>query len=323
MFLGVDGGGTKTAVCLLRSDGTLAGRARAAGIYYLADEIELVDRVLATGIADVCDQAGISSAEIDYAFFGLPSYGEVSGDVPALDAAPRAVLGHDRYACDNDSVCAWAGSLGGADGINVVSGTGSIAYGRRLGRGVRVGGWGELFGDEGSAYWIAIHALNAVSRMSDGRLAEGPLAKTIRGQLQLQQSLDLIDVVIHRWHGSRREIAGLSRHVVAAADLGDVHAAGILADAGRELALLADTARARLGYGEAEAIKVSYSGGGFSTPRILGAFKRELTALGDGYVLSRPLYPPVIGAALYAATLAGKPLEPDALRRLHSSSSAT
>ena len=53
------------------------------------------------------------------------------------------------------------GSLAGEDGINVISGTGSMTYGERQGLGHRVGGWGELFGDEGSAYWVATQGLNA------------------------------------------------------------------------------------------------------------------------------------------------------------------
>lgn len=316
MFLGVDGGGTKTAFCLLRRDGTVAARAQAAGSYYFTDGIELVGRVLRDGIDQVRTEAGIAPDGIDYAFFGLPSYGEVSGDVPALDAAPRPVLGHDRYACDNDMVCGWAGSLGAADGINVISGTGSMTYGERGGRGVRVGGWGELFGDEGSAYWIAIRGLGAYSRMSDGRLPAGALLETIQRHLALSAELDLVDVVLNRWQGGRSEIAALSRQVAEAADHGDACAAGILADAGRELALLVDTTHRRLDYAAVESVPVSYSGGTFAAPQILDAFRRELATLHDGYRLQQPLYPPVVGAALYAAKLAGSPLDAQALARL-------
>ncbi len=318
MFLGVDGGGTKTAFCLVDREGTVAAQARMGGIYYLSEGIELVSRVLGDGVATICRRAGISSEDIEYAFFGLPSYGEVSRDVCALDAAPRSVLGHDRYACGNDMVCGWAGSLAVADGITVISGTGSIAYGRRGGRDVRVGGWGELFGDEGSAYWIAIRGLNAVSRMSDGRLPAGPLAETIRRQLGIAANLDLIDVILNRWEGSRREIAALSRQVVEAAELGDTSAAAVLADAGRELALLVDATRRRLGYAPEETVSVSYSGGTFSATAILRAFRRELASFHHGYQVRRPLYPPVIGAALYAATLADTPLGDTALERLRS-----
>ncbi|MEV4076993.1 N-acetylglucosamine kinase [Nonomuraea fuscirosea] len=319
MFLGVDGGGTKTAFCLVDQGGTVAGRARTAGSYYFSQASEgigIVERALRQGVEAVCADAGIEPSGITYAFFGLPGYGEAPGDLPVLDAAPRAVLGHDRYTCDNDTVCGWAGSLGAADGINVLSGTGSMTYGERSGRGVRVGGWGELFGDEGSAYWIAVRGLNAFTRMSDGRLPEGPLAGVLRRHLSLTSDLTVIDVVFNRWRGDRGEIAALSRRVVEAAGLGDACAAAILAEAGRELALLVDTTRERLGFEPGEPVPVSYSGGTFTAEAVLEAFTRELKSLHAGYELRRPLYEPVVGAALYAAKLAGTPLDRVALDRL-------
>jgi N-acetylglucosamine kinase-like BadF-type ATPase len=318
MFLGVDGGGTKTAFCLVDRDGKVVGRARTAGSYYFSEGIGLVERALKQGIDSVCADAGIEPSDIAYAFFGLPGYGEVAGDIPLLDAAPRAVLGHDRYACNNDMVCGWAGSLGAVDGINVLSGTGSMTYGERSGRGVRMGGWGELFSDEGSAYWIAVRGLNAFSRMSDGRMPEGPLAEVFRRHLSLASDFDVIDIVFNRWHGSRGDIAALSRWVVEAAGLGDECAAAILSEAGRELALLVDATRHRLDFEPGEPVPVSYSGGTFTADAVLEAFTREMKDRYAGYELRRPLYEPVIGAALYAAKLNGTPLDRAALDRLRS-----
>jgi N-acetylglucosamine kinase-like BadF-type ATPase len=318
MYLGVDGGGTKTALCLVDRHGRVTAQTQVASIYYFTEGIGLVDRVLREGVARVCADAGITPAEIDFAFFGMPAYGESSPDVAALDAAPQTVLGHDRYACDNDMVCGWAGSLAGADGINVISGTGSMTYGERAGVGARVGGWGELFGDEGSAYWIAVRGLNLFSRMSDGRLPAGPLADVFRRHLDLPTDLDLVDVVHGRWQGGRSEIAALSRQVAEAADLGDAEAAAVLRAAGRELAVLVDATRVRLGFGDHETVPVSYSGGTFAAAAVLDAFRRELTALSDRYELRRPLHPPVVGAALYAAKLAGEPLGAAALEQLRS-----
>ena len=308
MYLGVDGGGTKTALCLLREDGRVAAEALAPSCYYFADGIGLVSRVLRQGIGEVCQKASVTPADVRYAFFGLPTYGEVSGDVPALDAAPGAILGHDRYACDNDTVCGWSGSLGGIDGINVVSGTGSITYGQRAGKGVRVGGWGELFGDEGSAYWIAIKALNAFSRMGDGRLPVGPLHETLRAHLALEADLDLVDVILNRWQGERREIAALSQVVSEAAEEGDECAAQILSGAAEELADLVDTTRRLLDFGQEE-IPVSYSGGVFNARLVVEGFEAALGQRHDGYELRKPLFSPVLGAAIYAAKLAGEPLE--------------
>jgi N-acetylglucosamine kinase-like BadF-type ATPase len=303
VYLGVDGGGTKTAFCLLAPDGTIVSQVRASGIYYFSAGLALVGRVLEEGVRDVCSQAGISASSIRYAFIGLPGYGEASADLDALDAAPRSVLGHGRYVVDNDMVCGWAGSLGASDGINVVSGTGSIAYGVRDGEGLRAGGWSELFGDEGSAYWIAAQGLRAFSKMSDGRMPAGALLEVFRERLALPADLDLIDLVVNRWQGDRTQIAGLCPYVVEAAELGDPAACAILGHAARELALHVDTIRRRLAFPADEPVAVSWSGGTFNAKPLVEAFTRELAALYDGYQLRRPLYTPDVGAAMYAARL--------------------
>ncbi|GAA1144532.1 BadF/BadG/BcrA/BcrD ATPase family protein [Kribbella jejuensis] len=315
IYLGVDGGGSGTALCLVGSSGEVLAETKAPSCYYLdaaSDEgVTLVERALTAAINEITALAGIRPADITFAFLGLPAYGEVAADVPVLDAIPRAVLGHDRYRCDNDMVCGWAGSLGLADGINVISGTGSMTYGRLGDLGVRVGGWGELFGDEGSGYWIGVRGLQAFAQMSDGRLPPGPLLDVLRAHLGLASDLDLIDVVLNRWRQSRREVAALSRVVVQAAQLGDTAALQIVDDAASELVRLVETTCKRLGF--AGLVPVSYSGGVLTAPEVLKAFTARLPT---AYELREPQYTPVIGAALYAAALVGEPLSQDARRRL-------
>lgn len=316
LYLGVDGGGTKTALCLVTSDGRVVAHQLAASVYYAGRSIELVSDVLAPAVAALCAEAGVTPADVTYGFFALPGYGESSTDRPLLDAAPRRALGHDRYSCDNDMVAGWAGSLGGLDGINVISGTGSMTYGERDGRRVRVGGWGELFGDEGSAHWIAIRGLNAFSRMSDGRERPGPLLGVLREHLRLPSDLDLVDVVMLRWRSDRAQVAGLSRQVVEAADAGDGVAAMILDEAAHELALLVSRTRERLGYAVDDAVRVSWSGGTFGARRVREGFRRAALALHPNDELCEPLLPPVVGAALHAARLATGPLDAAARARL-------
>ena len=314
VFLGVDGGGTKTAFALLRGDGTLLATTLAPSCYYLGQSIDLVEQVLRTGVGAVCGEAGVTPAGITHAFFALPGYGEVSADVETLDAIPARVLGHRRYDCDNDTVAGWAGSLGAADGVNVVAGTGSITYGQRDGRGLRVGGWGELFDDEGSAYWIAVRGLGAFARMSDGRLPAGPLHDILTEHLALGADLDLVDVVLHRWQGDRARIAALARVVTRAASAGDAVCAEILRDAGKALAGLVTATIAQLGYAPGEVVPVSWSGGVFDSAEVRAAFR---THLADAAVdLREPLLSPVLGAALYAARLAGRPLPASAIAGL-------
>ncbi|WP_101951061.1 BadF/BadG/BcrA/BcrD ATPase family protein [Mycobacterium sp. 3519A] len=318
-YLGVDGGGSKTALALIDDGGHVLARATAPTSYYFNDGFDVVERVLSQGVSEICRQAAITPAEIAAAFFGIPGYGEASEDVERLDAVPARVLGHDRYSCNNDMVCGWAGSLACEDGINVISGTGSMTYGERQGVGHRVGGWGELFGDEGSAYWVATAGLNAFSRMSDGRLARGPLYSLLKDHLQLAGDLDVVSLVIEKWAGNRSSIAALSTTVCKAAQAGDAVAAKILSEAADELVTLIETTRKLVGFTDQETVPVSYSGGMFSDEGFLTRFLAAVQRQPAKYDLQRPLLDPALGAALYAAKHSGQPLSSSALHQLSTS----
>ena len=322
VYLGVDGGGTKTALCLVSADGRLLARREAPSCYYLGAGQDvgpgLAAQVLGAAVPAVCADAGLGVAAIGGAFFGLPAYGEASKDLPEIDAIPAAILGHDRYRCDNDMVCGWAGSLALAAGVNVVSGTGSISYGEHDGRHARVGGWGELFGDEGSAYWLAIRGLRAWTRMTDGREPAGPLHALLGDRLQLDAPLDLVSLVHETWQGDRRTVAALAPLVVEAAEQGDPVAGSIVAEAVAELVRLVRVAAERLGFAPGEVVPVTCSGGVFASSTVRDAWAASLTSFG-AYELRPSRFSPVVGAALYAAREVGAPLTPEALTRLEAS----
>ena len=322
MFLGVDGGGTKTAFALIDRQGQVLARHEESSAYYLEVGMDGAAAVLARGCAQLFAAAGVTADDVAFAFFGLPAYGEDRVVQPQLDALPRAVLGHGRYLCGNDMVCSWAGSLACADGISVIAGTGSMAYGRIDGREARAGGWGELFSDEGSAYWIARAGLALFSRMSDGRAPRGPLHALMRTRLALRDDLDLCQVVYGELKGERSKVAALSQLVSEAAAHGDLQAAEILDSAALEVAALVHAVRGQLDVDPGAEVAVSYSGGLFGVDGPLRApFARALAltpAASDagGYRLVAPRLPPVLGAALFAALNAGAPLDATALQRL-------
>jgi N-acetylglucosamine kinase-like BadF-type ATPase len=303
-FLGVDGGGTKTRFALMDAGQKLIGDAQLGASYFPQVGVDGVRDVLTRGVARVLADAGIDETQIAYAFFGLPGYGEDSKVTPVLQSLPASILRHERYACDNDMVCGWAGSLGAADGINIVAGTGSIGYGRRGSVCARAGGWGEAFSDEGSAYWIATQGLNAYSRMSDGRLAKGPLHAVINEELKLTNDLDLCARVYGTNAATRSELAKFSTLVARAAAMGDQQGLAIFRRAGLELAQIADALRQKLGYDANEPVRLSYSGGAFAAGDVLiRPFRDALAAASPAFELCRPLHEPHYGAALYAQKL--------------------
>jgi N-acetylglucosamine kinase-like BadF-type ATPase len=217
-------------------------------------------------------------------------------------------------------VCSWAGSLGCVDGISVIAGTGSMAYGEYAGRQARCGGWGELIGDEGSAYWIAREGMNLFSRMSDGREPRGALYRLVRERLGLADDHYLC-ARIYGAHADRRDaFAQFARLVHDAAEAGDAAAAAIFARGAKELVDCVLAVRRSLQAPDSARLPVSHSGGVFNNARsMVEAFRAGLAAAKAGFEYRAPQFPPAVGAALYAARLAGRALSPAALERLQHS----
>lgn len=308
MFIGVDGGGTKTAFILLGPEARVLAQTEGGTTYHPQVGLEAVREVLRAGLAELLRQAQLPVSAVRHAFFGLPAFGEDPAVDPQLALTPRVTLAAGQYSCGNDMICGWAGALGCADGISVTAGTGSIAYGEFGGRAARAGGWGEVFGDEGSAYWIGREGLAAFSRMSDGRSSPGPLQDLVRRHFGIARDLDLAGRINSPGAAERSTIAQLARVIASAAHAGDTAARAIFERAALELAALVHATRGLLQVPEQHHLPVSYSGGIFDTGAlVLEPFRAELLRRQLPYRLQRPAFPPVVGAALYAARTVAAP----------------
>ena len=308
-YLGVDGGGTKTRFLLLDETGTVLAAHTEGPAYHVEIGAEALRSMLGQGIKTTLRRGGVAASHLTFAFLGLPAYGEDRAAVPLLDAAPSRALPAARYRVGNDMVCGWAGALAGEDGINVVAGTGSIAYGEYQGRSARAGGWGELFSDEGSAYWLAREGLRLFSRMSDGRTPRGALYELVRQQFGLQNDLDLCGALYGKSAAQRSQFAQLSKLVTEAASAGDEQAAALFGRAAHELAEIVDAVRDQLQVPQATELAVSYSGGLFLLgDLLLTPLQAALTGTPRKYRFLGSRLPPDAGAALQAAKLSGTPL---------------
>ncbi len=118
--------------------------------------------------------------------------------------------------------------------VLVISGTGSCCFGRDArGRARKVGGWGHILGDEGSGYEIALRALKAVAGEFD-RSGQWPkLGRQILHDLLLNDANQLIDWV---QSGSKADIGRLAIHVFASAQAGDPLARRLVGEAAERLA---------------------------------------------------------------------------------------
>jgi N-acetylglucosamine kinase-like BadF-type ATPase len=317
MYLGVDGGGTKTAFVLIDQHGNVLAEHQESTCYHIQVGIKGTEKIIHEGILKTLSKANKEVKDLTFAFFGLPAFGEDSKVDKIVNLIPSSILPKNIYRCDNDMVNGWAAASGGEDGINIVAGTGSIAYGVRQKKSARCGGWGELFSDEGSAYWIGIKCLNTFSKMSDGRLPKSSLYNIVKQQLDIVIDLDITALVLTEWQGERSKISALSKLVSVAAEQGDTIAKEIMQDAGYELARIVNSTKNTLKFHKDEPVKVSYSGGVFcSKTLILDPFTQALHQYSSNYVVSAPLYTPVVGAALYACFLSGNSIRSDYLDKL-------
>lgn len=309
MFLGVDGGGTKTSYVVIDADGLVRARHIGPSVSHLAQGFARATDLLLEGIGAILRQAALAPSDLTYAFLGLPSYGEDSATTALMDSMPARLLDAARYRCGNDMVCSWAGSLACADGISVIAGTGSIAYGEYAGRTARAGGWGELIGDEGSAYWIAREGMSLFSRMSDGRAPRGLLYELVRERVGIAVDLDLCARVYGEGVSSRSAFAAFAPLVHEAAQAGDAQAAELFRRGADELVQCARAVRRSLQVPDNIVLPVSNTGGVFQGGALmLDAFRAALRHAHPAFAYCEPQYQPDIGAALYAARLTGRPL---------------
>lgn len=296
-LLAMDGGGSKTLLVLIDRRGTVLDVRRGGG----TNPFDRPDwrEEMAGLLADL--PRGIVAAG-----FGMAGY----GGSPAVSAGQDGMLAEWRrcpYVVRNDVDIACVGAFGGGAGILLLAGTGSMVWASDPdGHALRVGGWGNLFGDEGSAFWIGREALGTLTRALDGREPEA--ASFIEPFCRFMGFPDDpagIDSALLDWYGglrhARSAVAALTRGVESLAEAGNGPARRIVERAAAHLAGHVDAARRRL---QQPTLPWSEAGGAFRNASL-----RQAVIDMCGAPVA-PLLPPVGGAALLAARRAG--WDPDA-----------
>lgn len=241
--LGIDAGGTKTVCYLADAHGDILAEGRGGGANLQAvGELE-VEKVL----HQVMD-AAIGDRPVVPAVICLGIAGVDRPDDAALVRTIMKRIGYKaRVLVVNDALVALEAGAPRQPGVVIISGTGSISYGRNAsGEAARSGGWGYVLGDEGSGYWIGRAALRAVLREADKRGPRTALTQMLLDHFGVGQAQGLIHEVYHT-NLKPSAIGALARSVQAAFLLGDKAAVGILRSAADELESAAISVAGRLG----------------------------------------------------------------------------
>jgi len=316
LFLGIDGGGSRTQACLGDERGRILAKATAGpsnpvkvGIEAAKKELlraahAVLCRVPTRPAGDKPPLAGRARGRRQHPLLAAVCAGVAGVDRPVVSrpllAWLRKAIPARHYLLTTDMAIALHAALGTHAGMIVESGTGSFAYARnRRGETLRVGGWGAAFDDPGSGYDLGRKAIMAALRDFDGRGERTVLTSRICRTLKLS---DITQIVPKKL--DPQQVAALFPLVLEAARQGDPVARRLCSQAAFDLAQMAVALGRRLG--RRATVPVVCAGGVFrSSPTLRRRFARHVRQGMPGARVRLLQHEPVEGALAMARELGG------------------
>lgn len=226
-IIGVDCGGTSTKAAAYDLSGSLLTEVQTGfgnllnnAELALANICEALEKIFSTLGEENCQSIILGVAGVDSGNFRQTIQAELSRYRPAVHILNDAWLAH--YAL-----------LNGEDGCLVIAGTGSIVIGVHGEMEDRVGGWGNLLGDEGSGYELGKKLIKSVLNAFDEGRSYSNLEKRVLAYKAAETPFDLVRFT---YNSSKDQIAEVSMVAVEAANEGDKEAIQLFKEAGSALA---------------------------------------------------------------------------------------
>lgn len=297
-LLGIDGGGTHTTACLADGQLSVLSRVQVGPSNPIKVGMAAAQRELARAYRLSLREAHIQPAKLDAVCAGLAGGDSASVRRRMLPWLRKSIPARARM-LTTDAAVTLAAALDDSEGIIVIAGTGSIAYGRdKQGRVLRAGGWGSLFDDEGSGYDLGRKAVACALRAFDRRGRPTTLADSICRELGLGTINEIVPMSL-----TARDIAALFPLVQAEARAGDLVARSLCREAGAHLADLVSALITQFRW-KRRSVRVICSGGVFqASPMIRRFFTQRVHDLAPGARVSLLRREPVQGALLLASKL--------------------
>jgi N-acetylglucosamine kinase-like BadF-type ATPase len=299
IFLGVDGGGTKTHIALMDARERVLCEGFAGPSNPLRVGVETAVANILKAINDACDSGGVSRGDISGATLGLAGVrrADLKQRIKASFADQMRIR---RTEVVTDAEIALYATTMDGPGLVVIAGTGSVCLGKNAAGKIAIsGGWGPLAGDEGGGVGIAREALHAVAKASDGRGIPTVLSKRASEYFRASGPENLI-VAIYSPQVDNSRIAGFAKSVVEAALDGDAAAITIMDEAGFELGIAAVAVIEKLGL-KGKKIPIGCVGSVFKAGELLtGPMINVIHTIAPKAYLTEPLMPPAHAAALMA-----------------------
>lgn len=205
LWIGIDGGGTKTTAVIGDESGRLLAVAKGSSgnltaisteqLYTLANE--LIDQLLI--------RTGVPFTDVEMVFAAMAGADRQAEQLKIYDAFKQSPV-LEKLKIQSDIHAALAAGTWGREGTLLIAGTGAIIFGYEQQKTFRVGGWGYLLGDEGSGYHLGKLAIRSVLKAHDDKVLLKPFQEKILTHFNVLSP----DQLITKIYGSPNPVTAIS-----------------------------------------------------------------------------------------------------------------
>ena len=295
-YLGIDGGGTKTKAILSTVLGEIIGigyggpssirtvsNEETKESIYLAIEEALngKNRPLTSVFAGLGD---IESSE------DKKLVEDIIKDMEFISDSTLVEVESDIYS----ALYAGLGNLN--EGVSVIVGTGSVAFGKNGELTKRVGGYSYKEGDPGSSFFLGRLCLWHVSKILDGRRKKTSFGSELMELLNVTDRLSYVEM-LDEYYLNRTKTAQLAKLVTTFATIGDVYAIEIMNEGIKGIVDIIDTCTNQLKLKEKNVAIIGSLG---NYPLYFKRIEEELHKIDSKYTIFKSLLDPSLGAVIGA-----------------------
>jgi|ERR1035437_22374 N-acetylglucosamine kinase-like BadF-type ATPase len=294
-FIGIDGGGTKTDCIITDEHYNQLYSLKGGPLNLLSSPPSESSRTIFQLINSCLSKLNITLTHLDCIGIGAAGAGRIE-DSEKLELNLKDLLPHSiKLKVITDAEAALEGAFIGKTGCILISGTGSIIFGKDQNGGIhRCGGFGKILGDEGSGYMLGKKGLIAAAKEFDGRGEKSLITALLKDKLQIESGQDIIDAA----YKNNLDISGVAPLVLASAGNNDKVALGIIEEETEELLNLITCMMKKL---NKDNIEICFIGSLISTINVFSTtLKNKLAASFKLIKIKEPEYSPAMGAIFIA-----------------------
>jgi N-acetylglucosamine kinase-like BadF-type ATPase len=296
LFLGIDGGGTKTDVLCTDEHLHEFGHGSSGPTNLTSTTIGAASFNLKEAVRQALEDAP-ADHEVVAAVMGLAGMDSEREHEVAYKTFMDILrpFGITTFTLVNDSMIALENGTDNQNALIVISGTGSICVGRNAaGQTAKTGGMDFLLTDQGSGYDIGRHILREAVKSFDGRRHKTILEDLVCKHFTISD-ISYLKNEVYNPLLSKIEVAELSQLCSVAYEAGDEAAKDIFAWIERELLVMVETVIRRLELEHAPT-DIVFSGSILKIDHVQQAIKQQLIADFPELSFVSPEKPPVYGA---------------------------